>query len=197
MRTLLLSTLALATLATPIAAAAQRGELQEDRREIRREYRDLQDARRDGDRGDIREERRELRDARREYRQDLNDRRGYGYDTNRRDNRDYRNDGRRDDRRGYYYDERRGYGYNNEAREFRRYQGANYYYPRGFAYRAWNTGAYLPRAYWNDRYYIGRPAAFGLPLAYRGTRWVRVGPDALLIRARNGVIVRVVRNLYY
>lgn len=164
MRKFILSTLALATLASPVAALAQRGEIREDRREVRREYRDLQDARQYGDRGDIREERGEYRDARRELREDLRD--------------------RRDDRRGDRY-------------QGRRYQGGAYYHPRGYAYRNYAVGAYLPRAYWGDRYYIGRPAQFGLGNAWRGTRWVRVGGDALLIRIRNGAVLQVVRGIYY
>lgn len=165
MRKFILSTLALATLASPVAALAQRGEIREDRREVRREYRDLQEARRFGDRGDIREERGEYRDARRDLRDSVRD--------------------RRDDR----YDGRRYGG--------RRYQGGVYYYPRGFAYRPYAVGAFLPRAYWTDRYYIGRPAQFGLGNAWRGTRWVRVGGDALLIRIRNGAVLQVRRGLYY
>jgi len=173
MRKFILSTLALATLASPVAALAQRGEIQEDRREVRREYRDLQAARQYGDRGDIREERGEYRDARRELREDVRDR-----------------DDRRYDRR--YDNDRRGDRY-----EGRRYQGGAYYHPRGYAYRNYAVGAYLPRAYWADRYYIGRPAQFGLGNAWRGTRWVRVGGDALLIRIRNGAVLQVVRGIYY
>ena len=186
MRKFLLASLTMATLASPLAAQTYRGEIFEDRREVDREYRDLQNAREYGDRDDIREEREEFRDARRELRDDLRERRQDGV-----------------------YDDRRGYGYRNEDsdrvgsndrdgyNEQRRFRGDRYYYPRGYSYRGYRTGAYLPRAYWGSQYFIGRPAYYGLGNPYAGTRWVRVGPDALLIRVRNGVVLRVVRGLYY
>ena len=59
----------------PVAAQAQsNAELRHDRRDIRQEQRELQDARRHGTRGDVREERRDVRDARQEYREDVRDR---------------------------------------------------------------------------------------------------------------------------
>ena len=180
MRKLIMSTLALAVMMPAFAAAnAQPGEIQRDRREVREERRELQDAQRNGSRRDVREERGEYRDARRELRQDLNDRRP-GYDTN-----------RRDDRNGY------GGGFRNDYRGERRFRGNHYSYPRGHGYRSWAVGGFLPRSYWNERYYIGNPYNYGLRPAYRGTRWVRVGPDALLINRRNGAVVQVVRGLYY
>lgn len=174
MRTIILASLALATLASPLAAQTAPGEIRRDRREVNREYRDLQDARQYGSRGDIREEREEFRDARRELRSDRRER----------DRNGIHNDRRGHDDRGRYNDQRR-------------FRGDRYYYPRGYAYRGYNSGAYLPRAYWSSQYYIGRPAYYGLANPYAGTRWVRVGPDALLIRVRNGVVLRVVRGLYY
>lgn len=128
--------------------------------------------------GELRDDRRELR---REYR-DLQDARRFG------------NRGEIREERGELRDAKREY--REDLRE-RRYDGGRYVYPRGYAYRYWGNGAYLPRAYWIDRYYIGRPAIYGLPGPYRGVRWMRVGPDALLIRVRTGQIIRVVRNLYY
>jgi Ni/Co efflux regulator RcnB len=82
---LITTTLAAATLITPIAAQAQtsRGELRRDRQEIREETRDLRDAQRSGTRGEIRDARGEVREARQEYREDLNDRRYHGHHGNR------------------------------------------------------------------------------------------------------------------
>lgn len=51
--------------------------------------------------------------------------------------------------------------------------------------------------FFNERYYIGQPDYYRLPPAYAGTRWVRVGPDALLIRSYDGRVVRVIRGLFY
>lgn len=181
MRRLFLATATFATLVAPLAAQAYPGEIRDDRREIRQEARELNRAQLRGDRGDIREQREDLRDARREYREDVRDRRGD-------------RDGYRGDRAGY-----RGERYGNgrpEWRADRRYSAGRYYYPRGHNYRAWAVGGYIPRAYWGERYWV-RPASYGLPFAARGTRWVRVGPDALLIRTYNGSVVRVVRGIFY
>jgi Ni/Co efflux regulator RcnB len=82
---LISTTLAAATLITPIAAQAQtsRGELRRDRQEIREETRDLRSAQRNGTRADVRDAQGEVREARQEYREDLNDRRYYGNRGNR------------------------------------------------------------------------------------------------------------------
>lgn len=184
MRKFILAVTALASLAVPLAAQAYPGELRDDRRDVRQETRELRQAQRTGDRGDIREQRRDVRDARQEYREDSRDRRDGNW---RRDVRDDRRDGRRG-----YYDNRR-----SDWRAERRYDAGRYYYPRGHAYRAWAVGGFLPRSYWGERYWVGRPTAYGLPYAGRDLRWIRVGPDALLIRARNGSVVRVVRGIFY
>jgi Ni/Co efflux regulator RcnB len=78
-----------------------------------------------------------------------------------------------------------------------RWRGPAYYHPPGYSYRAWRAGAVLPPAYWGDRYWIAEPAYYRLPPPRYGTRWVRVGPDALLIRLGDGFIVQVVRGLYW
>ena len=183
MRKFILSTLALATLATPAIAQIYPGEIRDDRREVRREYRDLEEARQYGDRDDIREEREKFRDARRELRDDLRERNQDGVYG-------------RDDRR--YEDRRIDEGqYSNGQYERRRFQGGRYYHPRGYTYRRYVIGGYLPRAYWSDRYYIARPGAYGLIGARQGTRWVRVGGDALLIRVRDGAVLKNVRSMYY
>ena len=170
MRKFILATIAVASLAAPLAAQAQpgelrhdRGEIRQDRGELRGDRRELREDRRDGDR-------REFRDDRREFRDDRRDLRG--------DRRDFR-----DDRRDAYRGER--------------FRAGSYYHPRGYGYRSWNTGAYLPRAYWGQRYWIGNPVGYRLDYARSGTRWIRVGPDALLIRTYNGSVIRVVRNLFY
>ncbi len=174
MRKFILATAALASLAVPLAAQAYPGELRDDRREIRQETRDLNRAQLRGDPREIREQRGDLREARQEFREDRNDRHDW-----------------RDDRRGRYE------GHRTEWRADRRYDAGRYYYPRGYSYRAWSVGGYVPRSYWGERYWVGRPVAYGLPYAARGLRWIRVGPDALLIRAYNGAVVRVVRGIFY
>ncbi len=130
-------------------------------------------------------DRRELRDDRHELRGDRNE--------FRRDRVEYGRD--RDEFRRDRFDSR------NDRREWR-FEGNRFRepwvgYPRGYGYRAWGIGAPLPQAYWGQRYWIGQPDYYRLPQAWRGTRWVRVGPDALLIRLYDGLIVRAVRSVYW
>ena len=51
-------------------------------------------------------------------------------------------------------------------------------------------GAFLLRAFFGGNYWIGNPGYYQLAPAYGGTRWIRVGPDALLIRGYDGYVVR-------
>jgi len=210
MRRLILSTLLLAA-ATPVlaqmsppaqSATPARDERAGERRDERRdqrpdEHRDQRpDARRDqrpDDRGGYRLDDRRHDD--RGYRQD--ERRDERRDVRQDERRDIRQDGRRDfrqDERRDYRDDRRAYG---DGDRFARFHGNAYYYPRGYGYRAYGIGALLPRVFFDQRYYIGQPDFYRLPPAYAGTRWVRVGPDALLIRNYDGRIIRVLRGLFY
>ncbi len=108
-------------------------------------------------------------------------------------------DGRYDrhDGREWHHDndwDRRGADWRWDAA---RYRGPAYVHPPGYAYRPWGVGYRVPSAYVGGRYWIGNPGYYRLPPAYYGTRWVRVGPDALLIRIGDGVVIRAVRGLYW
>ncbi len=81
--------------------------------------------------------------------------------------------------------------------QYARFRADPYYYPRGYAYRYYGVGTFLPRAYFDTRYYIGQPDYYRLPPAFAGTRWIRVGPDALLIRNYDRRVVRVIRGIFY
>ena len=70
----------MAAVALPgVAPAQSNGEIRRDRKEVREQREDLQDARRRGDRRDIREQREDLREARQELREDRQDRRRTQY----------------------------------------------------------------------------------------------------------------------
>ena len=99
------------------------------------------------------------------------------------------------DRGGRHAD--RHYDHGDYRWQGTRYRGAAYVHPYGYGYRPWTIGYRLPSAYYNNRYWIGDPGYYRLPPAYRGTRWVRVGPDALLITVRDGAVVQAVRGLYW
>ncbi len=138
-----------------------------------------------------------LADEHRGYR----DNRDYRQDR-REDRREDRRDDRRDDRRSYqngYQDGRRAdYRRGNDWRwDGARYRGPVYAHPRGYDYRAWGVGNRVPNVYFSNRYWIGNPGYYRLPPPFPGTRWVRVGFDALLIDLRAGVVVSAVRGLYW
>ncbi len=82
---------------------------------------------------------------------------------------------------------RPGYGHHDRRPGY--WNGRAYYHPRGLAYRRWGTGQILPRAYWGGSYWaVNDWRAYGLAPVASGFRWVRVGPDALLVNVRNGHI---------
>jgi Ni/Co efflux regulator RcnB len=127
---------------------------------------------------DVRQEQRELQDARR-----------YGS---------------RDDVR----DERRDVqGAQQELREDRRdlQQTRNRYAPyrqayaapyRGWNYRPVSPGYRLQPAFYGQRYAIANPAYYRLPAARWNQQWIRYGNDLLLVNARNGRVIEVLRGRY-
>ena len=114
------------------------------------------------------------------------------------DRREWHND-RRDwhEDRWEWRDDRREWNQRDIRWNGQRYRAPVYAYPRGNGYRPWAVGYRLPPAYYGAGYWIEEPAYYRLPPPYRGTRWVRVGPDALLISIGNGIIVQAVRGLYW
>lgn len=191
MRTLILSALLLAAAAPVVAQIAPAGR---DEHRERVGGSDRGGERRfETDRGGERRFEGERGGDRRDHRDDRRDDRGFRGD--RRDDRGDRGDfrGDRGERRDFG-DDRRHYGDGDRDARFR---GERFDYPRGYRYRYYGVGGFLPRAYFYDRYYIGQPEVYRLPRAYAGTRWVRVGPDALLIRAYDGRVVRIIRGLFY
>ncbi len=149
-----------------------------------RDYRDNRDFRED--RRDARDD--ERRDDRNNYRSGYLDGRQA---QNWRGNDRWDNDRRGNDRRGNDW---RGNDWRYDGARFR---GPGYIHPRGYGYRAWGVGNRLPQAYFTNRYFIGNPGYYRLPPPFPGTRWVRIGADALLIDLRAGVVVRAVRGLYW
>lgn len=174
MRTTIIAGLLAATL-VPVAAQAQispseRRELQRDRQDIRQERRDVNRAYRSGDPREIRQEQRELRGARQEYRED---RRDAVRDNNwgRNDWRQYRNTNR---------DVYRGYGWRSENR-----------------YQSFRPGIRIGVGYYSPRYYVNDYSRYRLPRPGYNQRWVRHYNDVLLIDTRRGIVIDVIRNLYW
>ena len=112
-----------------------------------------------------------------------------------RDRRDFERG--RDFRGGDYRGEReRGRHFSYRGRQYAAVRGAQFRYPRGWGYRAWRRGEFLPRLFIAAPYFIDF-AYLGLPRTPPGTRWVRYGPDALLIDVYDGRIVDVIYDAFY
>jgi len=85
----------------------------------------------------------------------------------------------------------------HRGRWYVRVRIAPYRYPRGWRYRAWTVGAVLPPLFLAPAYYYDDYAALGLEAPPPGYRWVRYGPDALLVNIHTGEIEDVVRGVFY
>lgn len=168
MRNLILGLMAATMLAGPVMADDRR-DRRDDRRDDRREWR-----------GDRRDDRRDFRNDRRDDRRDFK--------------RDVRND-----RRDWYQDRRywRPVGRDDYRWAGPRHRGPAYAFPRGYGYRPFAVGYRVPPAFVGRPYWVDNPRFYRLPPAYRGTRWVRYGPDALLIQIGNGIVLQAVRGVWF
>lgn len=171
----------------------------------RQQWRRREADRRDWDRGDnVRHY-----DGRRDWdRRDWSRREGdRRYDGRRDWNRGYvdrRYDGRRDwDRRDWDRDGRRdSYRYWERGRYPSVYISSHRYHhswraPAGYYVRVWSFGEYLPHSWYGPAWWIVDPWAYDLPLPPPGCDWVRVGDDALLVDQFTGLIVQVVRDVFW
>lgn len=169
MRGFILGLMAATMLAGPVMADDRR-DRRDDRRDDRREWRD------------------DRRDDRRDFRRDV-----------RNDRRDDRRDFRRDNRRDWYQDQR--YWRQNGRDDYRwagpRHRGPAFVYPRGVRYQPYAIGYRMPPQFIGRPYWVDNPRYYRLPPAYRGTRWVRYGPDALLIQIGNGVVIQAIRGVWF
>jgi Ni/Co efflux regulator RcnB len=118
------------------------------------------------------------------------------YDGGRQDYRGGGNDRRYD--RGGHQDYRPG-GYLRDRgwREGQRFHVSPYRYPRGFGYQTWAFGAFLPGAFLAPDYTLWDYWVYGLPAPPPGFHWIRVGPDALLVRYGDGYVLDAAYGLFY
>jgi Ni/Co efflux regulator RcnB len=70
-------------------------------------------------------------------------------------------------------------------------------YPRGYSYRRYRTGLYLPSLFRSSHYYFNDYYALGIGAPPHGYVWVRYGPDLLLIQRRTGRIVDIIYGAFY
>ena len=76
-------------------------------------------------------------------------------------------------------------------------RGPVFRYPPGFAYRRWAAGAILPSIFLSSAYFYDNYAPLGLGPPPVGYRWVRYGPDLLLVNLMTGRIADVVDGAFY
>ena len=72
-----------------------------------------------------------------------------------------------------------------------------FHYPPGYHYRRWSVGQVLTGLFLADRYYFNDYNRFGLYRPPYPYRWVRYGPDLILVNSRNGRIYDVIYNAFY
>jgi Ni/Co efflux regulator RcnB len=76
-------------------------------------------------------------------------------------------------------------------------RGPVYRYPPGFAYRRWASGGFLPPIFLAAPYFYDSFSTLGLGPPPPGYRWVRYGPDLLLVNVVTGRIADVVDGVFY
>ncbi len=83
------------------------------------------------------------------------------------------------------------------GRWFGRVHAAAFRYPAGYHYRIWNEGDRLPVLFLNSAYYYDGYAQLGLEVPPPGYRWVRYGPDLLLVDINTNEVEQVVYGAFY
>lgn len=76
-------------------------------------------------------------------------------------------------------------------------RGPAFRYPPGYGYRLWVSGAILPRIFLSSAYYYNDYGLLGLGPPPPGYRWLRYGPDLLLVQVFTGRIADVVEGVFY
>jgi Ni/Co efflux regulator RcnB len=76
-------------------------------------------------------------------------------------------------------------------------RGKKYHYPRGYHYQRWTIGLLLPAVFLSSTYYYDSYSHFGLGRPPQGYRWVRYGPDLILVNVRTRKIRDVIYRAFY
>ncbi len=78
-----------------------------------------------------------------------------------------------------------------------RFRAPFYRYPPGWGYRTWAFGAFLPSVFLAPTFTIGQYWVYGLPAPPPGYHWIRVGPDALLVRYGDGYVLDAAYGIFF
>jgi Ni/Co efflux regulator RcnB len=87
-------------------------------------------------------------------------------------------------------------GYQRSYQSQRRFDAGRYLGPRGWYYRRWGFGDYLPLGWYVSSYYLNA-WDYGLPPPPIGAEWVRNGPDAVLVDIWTGEVLSVDYGVFY
>jgi Ni/Co efflux regulator RcnB len=68
---------------------------------------------------------------------------------------------------------------------------------RDWRYSTVRPGYQLRPGFSGQRHVVANPGHYRLRAAVRNQRWIRYGNDLLLVNARNGRVLQVVRNRYW
>jgi len=79
----------------------------------------------------------------------------------------------------------------------RAFRAAPYRYPVGWGYSRWAYGAFLPFVFLAPDYTLYDYWVYGLPAPPPGYHWIRVGPDALLVRYGDGYVLDAIYGIFY
>jgi Ni/Co efflux regulator RcnB len=80
---------------------------------------------------------------------------------------------------------------------FRPIHGSPYRYPQGYRYRRWAVGGVLPLLFLSSAYFYDDYGRLGLEGPPYGYRWVRYGPDLLMVEVGTGRIADVIYGAFY
>jgi len=83
------------------------------------------------------------------------------------------------------------------GRYFNPVRGPAFRYPPGYNYRRWSIGAFLPSLFLGTYYYYDDWRGLGIDPPPRGRRWVRYGPDLLLVNLRTRRVEDVIYDVFY
>ncbi len=83
------------------------------------------------------------------------------------------------------------------GRYFNPIRGSAWRYPSGYSYRRWSIGALLPSLFLASTYYYDDWRGLGIDPPPPGRRWVRYGPDLLLVNLRTRRVEDVITGVFY